>query len=89
MGAALPRAAESGSAARSVSSAGTEAAAPCRGVGAAGASAGGPGEYRHLTRGGRQYATGSAGQEKGPAGAAHLPGLPRGERGVWGTAPRF
>lgn len=49
----------------------------------------GPGEDRHLTRGGTQYAPGSAGQGVRPAGPCNLAGLPRGERGVWGTAPRF
>lgn len=94
MGVLRPDAAGSGNANRSGSSAGPEAAArgPVARIGrASGRPHGwhaGPGEDRHLTRGGSQYAPGSAGQGVGPQGR-HLAGLPRGERGVWGAAPRF
>lgn len=47
------------------------------------------GEDRHLTRGRPLYAAGSAGQGFPPAGGNDRAGLPRGERGVWGGAPRF
>lgn len=87
MGVPRTRASGSGHAARSGSSAGPEAAAPSPNA-AELHRRGGPGEDRHLTRVGRQYAPGSAGQGLAPQGR-HLAGLPRGERGVWGTAPRF
>lgn len=89
MGVPRTRAAGSGGADRSVSSAGPEAAARQPGSGGDRPTGlAGPGEDRHLTRVGPQYAPGSAGQGFGPAGAIYLAGLPRGERGVWGTAPR-
>ncbi len=88
MGEPRTRAAEGVGAARSGSSAGPEAAALHAGCAARRAAVGGPGEDRHLTRVGMQYAPGSAGQGLAPQGR-HLVGLPRGERGVWGTAPRF
>lgn len=60
MGVSTLKASRSGSALRSVSSAGPEAAAPCAGwgCGASPPRAGGPGEDRHLTRVGAQYAQG-------------------------------
>lgn len=88
MGEPRTRAAEGGDANRSGSSAGPQAAAPHAGCAFRRAVVGGPGEDRHLTRAGAQYATGSAGQGLAPTGL-YLTGLPRGERGVWGTAPRF
>ena len=89
MGVPHPRAAGAVTAARSVSSDGPQAAARGRTDGREAARPPeGPGEDRHLTRVGRQYAPGSAGQGLAPQGR-HLAGLPRGERGVWGTAPRF
>lgn len=85
MGDPRTRAAGGVGAARSGSSAGPEAAALSHTVHR---EREGPGEDRHLTRVGMQYAPGSAGQGLAPQGR-HLAGLPRGERGVWGTAPRF
>lgn len=68
------------------SSAGTEAAA--RRQTRASAATAGSGEYRHLTRRRGEYAPGKAGQGGRPK-AENLPGLPHGECGVWGGAPRF
>ena len=73
MGVPRTRAAGSGHAARSGSSAGPEAAAPHAGCAARRAAVGGPGEDRHLTRVGRQYAPGSAGQGLGPQGRNTCP----------------
>lgn len=58
MGDSIPEASRSGSALRSVSSAGPEAAAPRAGCAVRRAATGGPGEDRHLTRVGAQYAQG-------------------------------
>lgn len=88
MGDPRTRAAGSADAARSGSSAGPQAAARHAGCAARRTAVVGPGEDRHLTHVGGQYAPGSAGQGLAPQGR-HLAGLPRGERGVWGTAPRF
>ena len=73
MGVPRTRAAGSGHAARSGSSAGPQAAAPRAGCAARRAATGGPGEDRHLTRVGRQYAPGSAGQGLGPQGRNTCP----------------
>lgn len=47
------------------------------------------GEDRHLTRVRPPYAAGSAGQGFPPVGGNNRAGLPHGECGVWGSAPRF
>lgn len=73
MGDPRTRAAEGVGAARSGSSAGPQAAAPHAGCAARRAAVGGPGEDRHLTRVGMQYAPGSAGQGVGPQGRATCP----------------
>jgi hypothetical protein len=90
VGGPSPGADGSGCAGRSVSSTGPQAAARWGWTDAVGSgrAAAGPGEDRYLTRVAPQYAPGSAGQGLGPQGR-YLAGLPRGERGVWGAAPRF
>ena len=83
----MPIAAGSRSAVRSGSSAGPEAAACWPGgyrVSDASRAAG-PGEDRHLTRVGRQYAPGSAGQ--GLARRAVAPARPASRR-AWGLGQR-
>lgn len=73
MGEPRTEAAEGVGATCSGSSAGPEAAAPHAGCAARRAAVGGPGEDRHLTRVGLQYAPGSAGQGLGPQGRKTCP----------------
>lgn len=72
MGYPRPRGAEGVTAARSGSSAAPEAAA-VGGLPREAATHSGPGEERHLTHVGRQYATGSAGEGLGPKGRKTCP----------------